>query len=59
MRFEALPAHMFSDESQDADHMPQEHTTEVLKTDNHEYVRLTNALDELLGKAEWACLYVK
>ncbi|KAK6361084.1 hypothetical protein TWF730_004834 [Orbilia blumenaviensis] len=53
MRFEALPAHMFSDELQDADQAlqaPQEHTVEVLKTDGGEYVRLTTALDELLAK---------
>ncbi|KAF3169575.1 hypothetical protein EYR41_008199 [Orbilia oligospora] len=53
MRFEALPAHMFSDESQNhVDNMEAqtEHTTEVLKTDNHEYERLTGALDELLVK---------
>ncbi|KAF3077927.1 hypothetical protein TWF706_004896 [Orbilia oligospora] len=53
MRFEALPAHMFSDESQNhVDNMEAqtEHTTEVLKTDNYEYERLTGALDELLVK---------
>ncbi|RVD87604.1 uncharacterized protein DFL_001826 [Arthrobotrys flagrans] len=52
MRFEALPAHMFSDEPHDVDHVPQlqEPASETLKTDNYEYVRLTTALDELLVK---------
>ncbi|KAF3169226.1 hypothetical protein TWF788_010703 [Orbilia oligospora] len=55
MRFEALPTHMFSDESQNhVDNMEAqtEHTAEVLKTDNYEYERLTGALDELLGETK-------
>ncbi|KAK6537086.1 hypothetical protein TWF281_001285 [Arthrobotrys megalospora] len=48
MRFEALPAHMFSDEPQDTNNVPQEPKAELLKTDSDEYVKLVDALDQLL-----------